>query len=260
MNEETVETLAQEVVAARRALHPLHAILPPTPLDDGYRVQTAANTLLEQELGPRVGHKIGGTTPAMRKYILVPEPVVGAVFATCVHPSGTTLRIGDYVRAGVETEIAVRLGRPLPPRRQPYGREEAAAAVDALMAAIEIVDDRYTDFRAVGAATIVAGNSFGAALLLGEPRRDFLSLDLAGLKARTIRNGEELATGTAEALMSHPMEAVAWLANQRSSIGDGLAAGTIITLGSITPVFWIDQPGSWRIEVEALGAVEVRFA
>ena len=260
MDEDTVAALAQEVVAARRALHPLRAILPPAPLEDGYRVQTAANTILEEELGQRVGFKIGGTTQPMRDYILVPEPVTGAVFATSLYPDGATLRLGDYVRVGLETEIAVRLGRPMPPRADPYGRDDALAATQEIMAAIEIVDDRYADFRKAGAATIVAGNAFGAGLLLGRPRRDFAGLDLAGLRARTMRDGSEVASGSAVALLGHPMEAVAWLANQRSRAGDGLPSGTIITLGSITPVFWIDEPGRWRIEVESLGAVEVRFA
>jgi 2-keto-4-pentenoate hydratase len=56
------------------------------------------------------------------------------------------------------------------------------------------------------------------------------------------------------------MDALAWLANRRSSLGLGLEAGTFVSLGSITPVQWVEKPSSFRIEVEALGAVEVAFA
>ena len=54
--------------------------------------------------------------------------------------------------------------------------------------------------------------------------------------------------------------ALAWLATRRSSLGLGLAAGTFVSLGSITPVQWVEVPGVWRIEVEALGAVTVAVA
>ena len=61
-------------------------------LEDGYAVQQRANGRLEAALGARVGHKIGGTTEAMRRYINVPEPLGGEVFARQVHPDGATVR------------------------------------------------------------------------------------------------------------------------------------------------------------------------
>ena len=39
------------------------------------------------------------------------------MFAKGVHDSGATLRFGDYVRVGVECEIAVRLARGLSPAK-----------------------------------------------------------------------------------------------------------------------------------------------
>ena len=60
-------------------------------LEDGYAAQQEANRALEQRLGARVGHKIGGTTAPMRAYINVPEPIGGEVFASTVHGSGTVL-------------------------------------------------------------------------------------------------------------------------------------------------------------------------
>ena len=64
-------------------------------LEDGYAAQQEANRALEQRLGARVGHKIGGTTAPMRAYINVPEPIGGEVFASTVHGSGTVLPLGQ---------------------------------------------------------------------------------------------------------------------------------------------------------------------
>lgn len=257
---DAIDDLARQIAAGRRRLEPLPGLLADASYDAGYVVQAAANALLAEELGPVVGHKIGGTTSAMREYLRVREPLAGEVFASTVHGSGAVLERGAYRRPGVETEIAVRLGRALPPRPQPYGRDEVATAVSAMMASIEIVDDRYTDFRRCGGATLIADNAFDAGCVLGQPAVLDPDVELAALGARTLVDGELVAEGTAAALMGHPLEALAWLATRRSADGHGLPAGCFVTLGSMTPVQWIDRPGRWRIEVDALGAVEVTFS
>jgi 2-keto-4-pentenoate hydratase len=260
MARDHVEAAAALVARARLEGTPLPRLEALATLEDGYAAQARANATLEERLGPRVGHKIGGTTGPMRAYINVPEPVAGEIFATIVHPDRAVLRVADYRRAGVETEIAVRLGRDLPPRDEPYTPEDVADAVDALMAAIEIVDDRYEDFRTAGAPTLIADNAFDAGSVLGAPARGLAPLDAGRLRARTLVDGREVATGTSDALLGHPMDALAWLASRRSDLGLGLEAGSFVSLGSITAVQWVAGPARYRIEVEALGAVEVAFA
>ena len=226
-------------------------------LADGYAVQQQANALLEPQLGPRVGHKIGGTTAAMRRYIHAPEPLAGEIFAGQVHPDGASVAGRGYVRLGIETEIAVRLAEALPPRGWAYGRADVAAAVGAMMAAIELVDDRYADFTTVGAATLVADNAFDAGSVLGAPVAGWRGLKLGALTARTFKDGELVGTGTSDLLLGHPLDALAWLANHRSALGLGLGAGSFVSLGTITQVQWVDRPATYRITVEGLGEVVV---
>jgi 2-keto-4-pentenoate hydratase len=82
-------------------------------------------------------------------------------------------------------------------------------------------------------------------------------LDLAALSARTWKDGELVAQGLGEALLGHPLDALAWLANRRSNLGLGLTSGSVVTLGTITPVQWVATPATFRIEVEALGGLGV---
>jgi 2-keto-4-pentenoate hydratase len=259
MDEAAIEAAVAAIVKARLERLRLAGIRALVTLEDGYRVQQLANARLEAALGPRVGHKIGGTTEPMRAYIGVPEPVAGEIFATTVHASGAELPFAGFVRPGIETEIAVRLGRDLPPRGRAYSRGEVEEAVAEVMSAVEIVDDRYADFRSLGAPTMIADNAFNAASVLGPTRADWRGLDLAKLRARTLIDGREVASGTSDALMGHPLEALRWLAERRSALGLGLAAGSFVSLGSITPVQWLDGPAEARIEVEALGEVRVRL-
>jgi 2-keto-4-pentenoate hydratase len=257
MDDKTLSEAAHQVVQARLGRRRLARLAGVVDLADGYAVQQRANALLERRLGPRVGHKIGGTTEAMRRYINVPEPLAGEVFAHQVHPDGADVRRADFVRLGIETEIAVRLGQDLPPRRAPYSRADACLAVAACMASIELVDDRYDDFASIGGPTQIADNAFDAGIVLGRPCADWQGLDLAALTARTWRDGKLLAEGRSDVLLGHPLDALAWIATKRSRLGLGLAAGVFVSLGTITPVQWPDGPGVFRIEVLGLGTAEL---
>ena len=211
--------------------------------------------------GARVGHKIGGTTEAMRRYINVPEPLAGEVFANQVHEDGATVRRSDFVRLGIETEIAVRLAAATCHHgRSPTRATTRRAPSRRCMAPIELVDDRYDDFarsarRRRSPTTPSTPASCWAASATGLAR-----LDLAVLTARTRRDGTLMAEGRSDALLGHPMDALAWLATKRSRLGLGLNAGTFVTLGTITPVQWVDAPGVFQIEIDSLGAVAVTVA
>ena len=260
MDTDMLAQAARQVVECRSALRPLSRLAGVGTLEDGYAVQQLANAALQAKLGPRVGHKIGGTTEAMRRYINVPEPLAGEVFASQVHASGAVVRRGDFVRLGIETEIAVRLSCDLPARAAAYGRAEMAAAIVALMPAIELVDDRYHDFATIGGPTQIADNAFDAGSVLGPEHSGWQALDLAALTARTWRDGVLVAEGRSDVLLGHPLDALAWIANRRSSLGLGLTAGSFVSLGTITPVQWADRPATYTIEVEQLGKVAVTVA
>ena len=109
---------AQTIATARRNRAPLALLaaeLVPGDEAEGYRIQRAVHDLLLPQTGSLVGYKIGCTSAVMQQYLDIPHPCAGGVFAKGVHDSGARLRYGDYVRVGVECEIAVRLARNLAP-------------------------------------------------------------------------------------------------------------------------------------------------
>jgi 2-oxo-3-hexenedioate decarboxylase/2-keto-4-pentenoate hydratase len=150
---------ARTIATARRDRRPLQALDPeiaPRDEAEGYRIQDAVHAVLAAEVGPLVGYKIGCTSQVMQRYLGIPHPCGGGVFAKGVHSSGVSLRHGDFVRVGVECEIAVRLARDLTPSGTAFTADTVAPAIDAYHPAIEIVDDRYADWRSIGAPTLVA--------------------------------------------------------------------------------------------------------
>ena len=91
-------------------------------------------TLVAADVGALVGYKIGCTSAVMQRYLGIPHPCGGGVFAQGVHPSGVSLRSKDFVRVGVECEIAVRLAHDLSPSSAPFTAQAVAAAIEAVSA------------------------------------------------------------------------------------------------------------------------------
>lgn len=253
---------AEHVAAARRARTPLAALpsdVAPRDEAGGYRVQDALHELLQRDFGPLVGHKIGCTSAVMQQYLGIPHPCSGGVFTRGVHRSGAVLRHGDYVRVGVECEIAVRLGADLAPSEAPFTADGVAGAVEAYLPAIEIVDDRYADWRTIGAPTLVADDFFAAGCVLGEAVPRSAAPDLPTLIGRASINGVEIGRGTGADVLGHPHNALAWLANHLGESGRRLHAGEIVLTGSLVQTIWLVANDEVEMDLSVLGKVAVAF-
>lgn len=232
----------------------------PRDEDEGYAVQAALHRRLAAAgRGPVAGQKIGCTTPVMQAYLGIGAPCAGGVLGATVHDRHADVRHGDYVRVGVECEIAVRLGEDLGPVAAPFDRGRVARAVEACLAAMEIVDDRYVDHRTLGVPTLIADDFFNAGCVLGPPVTRWRDLDLAAATGVTRVNGREIGRGAGRAVMGHPLEALAWLANRRARLGLGLRAGEIVLLGSVVETRWVARGDEARVAVDGLGEVVAVF-
>jgi len=253
---------AKIIATARRGRAPLAALPPdmaPGDEAEGYRVQRALHALLLPQVGPLVGYKIGCTSPVMQRYLDIPHPCAGGVFAKGVHDSGASLRFGDYVRVGVECEIAVRLARHLAPTEAPFTAEWVMEAIEAYHPAIEIVDDRYVEWETAGAPTLVADDFFAAGCVLGAPVSRSAAPDQLKVTGRAMINGKEVGRGTGADVLGHPHNALAWLANHLAAEGKGLHAGQIVLTGSLVKTVWLDAGDAVVMELDGLGTVAANF-
>lgn len=254
---------AQAICAARLAGAPLGVLAEdarPRDEAEGYAVQARLHELLGAAgRGEVVGHKIGCTTRVMQTVLDIGHPCAGGVLSSATQFGAGEFRRADFVRPGIECEIAVRLGADLAPGGAPFTRDSVAAAVEACLAAIEVVDDRYSDFRELGVPTLVADDFFAAGCVLGPPVTGWRDFDLAALEAATAIDGVEIGRGRGADVMGHPLEALAWLANGMAGRGRGLRRGQFVLTGSIVAVHWLAPGEAAAVEVEGLGAVSARF-
>ena len=259
---EKILAAAKVIASARRNRAPLKLLAPdiaPRDEAEGYRIQRAVHDLLLPHFGVIVGYKIGCTSAVMQQYLDIPHPCGGGVFAKGVHDSGVSLRAGDYVRVGVECEIAVRLARNLAPSEAPFTAEWVAESIEAYHPAIEIVDDRYVEWETMGAPTLVADDFFAAGCVLGKAVSRTKAPDLLDVVGRAVINGKEAGRGTGADVLGHPHNALAWLANHLAAEGRGLHAGQIVLTGSLVKTIWLNAGDSVVMELSGLGTVAVDF-
>ncbi len=203
-------------------------------LGEAYGVQDAYVALLrESGRGAMAGYKVGVTTLAMQKMVGIDQPIAGEIFADVVYGSPATLEGADYVRLGLEGEIAVRLGADLPAAGAPYDRDVVAAAVAACAPAFELIDDRNADYGNLSITGIVADNAWNAGIVLGEWVAEWRDLDLVAARGAMTLAGAEVTEGRGGDVLGHPLESVVWLANGLAARGRHLARDMVVMTGCI---------------------------
>ena len=245
---------------ARRALPELPADCRPAGEDDAYAIQDVMNERLEARgEGAVAGHKIGCTTPVMQQYMGIDHPGGGAVLAPTAHRETATLPRSEFVNIGIETEIAILLADDLPADGAPYDLQAILDATGECMAAFELVDARYVDFRELDVWTMIADDFFNAGAVLAAPIADWRGLDLKTVEGVIRVDGVEAGRGVGGNVEGHPFESAVWLANTLARRGSGLKSGEFILTGSIIETQWFDATGRAEAEISGLGAVSVEF-
>jgi 2-keto-4-pentenoate hydratase len=204
------------------------------------------------------GWKIGCTSAAARTLLKAKGPFAGRVFRMRCFASGATLRGAGYRTRGIEGEFAFVLGKDLKPRKRPYTRAEVAAAVADLLPAIEIVDSRFTDIKAVSLPELVADLGINGALVVGAPVKGWRRRDLAAVPVTMRAGGRIVGKGRGADALGHPLDALCWLANNPPSAG-GLRAGEIVSTGTCTGLYRAAAADKVSCDFGPLGKVAFAF-
>lgn len=227
-----------------------------TDIDSAYDVQAAfVGLLIEAGRTGLVGYKIGLTSARMQAMCGIDSPIAGVILADRVHRTGARVSVNGYHRLGLEFEIGVRIGRELAPSAAPFDVATVAPAVEAVCAAIELVDDRNADYRSLDVLSLVADNSWNAGIVLGDFRPDWP--DLATVTGVIAVNGAEVDRGAGADVLGHPFAPLAWLANHLVARGSALRPGDIVLTGSLVTTRFGRAGEAYRYDVSGLGAVEV---
>jgi len=251
--------LAERVLAAQRsgrAIAKLTDEFPAMALDDGYAVQDELRRLVLTEGSRLAGFKAGLTSRAKMKQMGVDVPTVGFLTRESGRSDGASIPVAGLIHPRVEAEVAFVTKAPL--RGPGCSAERVLEATDYVLAAVEIIDSRYENFR-FDLQSVIADNNSAALYVAGAEHRDPRALDLAALEVVLEKNGEIVARGVSSAVLDHPANAVAMIANHLAARGEELAAGSFVMSGGITEAIAVGAGDRVTARIDGLGAVAMRF-
>lgn len=237
-------SLTEQLLAARAEGRPLATAATVEPADAAaaYAVQQA----ISRTLGPIGGWKVGAAGPEA-------PPSAAPLPASGILPSGAALG-PEFTDRLVESEIAFRLGADLPPRAQPYGRDEIIAAIASCHPVIEVVQWRIEAGLTASPLLKLADAAGHGALIVGAPISGWQGIDFPALTVTQEIEGTpaKQATGNPAGDM---IRLIAWLADEGAVWSGGLRAGQIVTCGSWTGA--LPAPAGAAVRVSFAGAEAV---
>jgi 2-oxo-hept-3-ene-1,7-dioate hydratase len=167
-----------------------------------------------------------------------------------------------FIAPRIEVELAFVLGVDL--TGPGCTTEDVLEATAYVSPAVEILDARIqmTDPETGSTRTIVdtvADNAADAGIVVASQRFDVHEIDLPWVCAVLRRNGRIEESGVAAAVLDHPANGVAWLANRLAGEGTALRAGELILGGSFTRILWVRRGDEFVADYGPLGTLEFRF-
>lgn len=258
MNPETIERLGRDLYEAEAAQTPLAPLSERHDLGvaDAYAIQEVYARLRLAGATQLVGRKVGATSQAIQKLFNIDTPDYGRIFDDMVISDDGDVPVDKLIAPLVEPEIAFLLDTDLV--GPGVTRDDVLASTRHVLPCLEIIDSRIEDWR-IAFVDTVADNGSSARCVLGTGRHDVTHVDLAAERVRLHRDGQEIETATGKAVLGHPADAVAWLANAIGEFGAGLQAGEYVLSGSMTSASKVSPGESYEAVFDNLGRVACTF-
>jgi 2-keto-4-pentenoate hydratase len=261
---------AKALYEARRSRVPIEPFTDADPtlgMADGYAVQQELTSLLLADGDRIIGYKVGLTSKPMQQLVGVDSPDYAPVLASTVYADGDAVPLSGFIQPKIEAEIAFVLGSRL--AGPGVTVLDARRAISGMVAAAEIVDSRFADWRIKLADTVADLASNGAVATSSR------LLPLDGEDPRLVgmvmtRNGELVDTGAGAAALGDPVRVVAWLANvlagpavghlsgQENRVAVALEPGQLVMTGALHAAVPMRAGDVFRAEFDRLGPVTVR--
>ena len=244
----------------RERFGPLPSPLAPRTAEDAYAIQDEFVALLARTRGAIAGYKIALSSAEMQRFVGLDTPLAGVMLESTLHRTPARVRAADYARLIVEFELAVQIAVDLPGADAPYTRDDVAAAIGAVMPALEIADDRNADYTELARHPfdLIADNCWNEGAVLGVPIERWREIDLAVARGVATINGRAVGEGVGAAALGHPLDAVAWVANHLAAHGRGLVFRDVVITGSIITSKFPRAGDLVEFSLENLGKVELR--
>jgi 2-oxo-hept-3-ene-1,7-dioate hydratase len=266
LSQTLVSELARRLYEARKSrtqLRHFSKLHPEMTIEDGYAIQREWVKLEIADGRSIKGRKIGLTSRAMQQASQITEPDYAPLMDDMFFASGSDIPSDRFIAPRVEVELAFVMEKAL--------RGPGATLVDVLQAtayvvpALEIIDARIEQFDRDTKAPrkvfdTIADFAANAGIVPGgRPVRPD-AIDLRWVGALLYKNAVIEESGLAAAVLNHPANGIAWLANKIAPYDEQLHPGDVVLSGSFTRPTTVTRGDVLQADYGPLGSISVRFA
>lgn len=254
-----IETFAEELYSAEINLTPIEPLTSRNEnitVEDAYKIQLR-NVEKKLKRGWKIkGKKIGITSFAVQRMLNVNQPDFGYLFSEMHVEDGGVVKLDSLIQPRVEGEIAFVMEKDL--NGPGVTEADVLRATAFVVPSIEIVDSRIKDWK-IKIQDTIADNASSGLFVLGGKKTLVDNLDFRCLGMILDQNGEVIVSGAGAASLGNPVKAVAWLANKLSEFGEYLKAGEVILSGALAQLVVPRRGDFFRVTIQKLGSVSVKF-
>lgn len=255
-SEEELVALLLEAHRNRRLIDQVPAHLLPTEEASAYRVANAVGDRLGVDIG---GWKIGATATNNLRELGAARPIVGRIPRCNIAHGPARLSFDGLMTPVQECEFAFELAEDLELRPSAWTPVELTSKIRTMYPAIEVGERRLSRESIVPILLLIADNSAAGHLVLGAPFANWQDHDLAASTVSLRIDGVDAAAGFGRDVLGHPLNALAWFANEGGLAGRPLLKGDIVSTGSCTGMRPVRRGSTSTADFGLMGKVEVSF-
>lgn len=264
--------IAERLIAAQdraAALTPITAGTPDFSVADAYAVMAAIERRRRAQGWRSIGRKIGFTNRTIWPRYGVYQPNWAHLWdrTVCLAPGGeASLALSRFVEPRIEPEVVFKLKSPLAPTDD---AAQVLAAVEWIAAGFEIVRSHFPNWK-FAAPDCTADCALHGVLVVGKPlavtdvNRAEIGRALPSFVLTLRRGDAEVDRGAGANVLDSPALALAHLTRLLAEQPQfpPLAAGEIVTTGTITDAWPVKAGEAWSSDYGALGTsgLTLRFS
>jgi 2-oxo-hept-3-ene-1,7-dioate hydratase len=265
LTQDIIQTTARRLHQAEQQREQIRQIsldYPDITIEDAYAIQRCWVEMKLAEGRTIKGHKIGLTSRAMQMSSQINEPDYGTLLDDMFFNDGSDIPTDRFIVPRVEVELAFILGKEL--KGPDITLFDVYQATDFVIPALEIIDARSQSIdpasgRPRKVFDTISDNAANAGVVMGGRPVKPSELDLRWVSALMYRNGVIEESGVAAAVLNHPANGVAWLANKLAPFDVSLKPGQVILGGSFTRPVPARAGDTFHVDYGPLGAISCRF-
>jgi 2-oxo-3-hexenedioate decarboxylase len=249
---EIADYLVAAEVEKREVVKVTKTFKPDLTVEEAYQVQELLVQRKVDEGHRIIGPKMGLTSKAKWDQMGVSEPIYGYVFDYMLVNNGGVLPFSDLIHPKVEAEIAFLIGEDI--QGPGITGAQVLAKTEYVLPALEIIDSRYENFNFT-LPDVVADNASTSRVVFGNALRKPGEFDLELIGATLSINGQIKELGAGAAVLGHPANAIAVLANMLARKGEKIKKGDIILSGALTSAVMLNIGDFVSGKFDGLGEV-----